>query len=145
MTTLIMAAILITTGCSKQKPPTESKSIAQEVKAAPPVLVEPNAGVDKVQKPSQQITGSWTSTRSGTEMAISPDGSWLTRNMVPGHTNTFSGTWQVKDGFFIMTLTNSPNPNRPASAGDVVRYKIIRMDEHQFIYEDSGRAVTLTR
>jgi hypothetical protein len=65
--------------------------------------------------------------------------------MVPGHTNTFSGTWQIKDGFFIMTLTNSPNPNRSASAADVVRYKIVRMDEHQFIYEDSGRTVTLSR
>jgi hypothetical protein len=94
---------------------------------------------------SHQIAGSWISTRSGAEMVISSDGSWLTRNIVPGHTNTFSGTWQTNDGFFIMTLTNSPNPNRPASSADVVRYKIIRVDEHQFIYEDSGRTVTLTR
>ena len=110
-------------------------------------------------KPSQQITGSWTSTRSGAELTISPDGSWLQRNMDPGHTNTFSGTlqivpghtytfsgtWQIVDGFFIMTTTNSPNPNRPASAGDVVRFKIIHLDEHQFITEDSGRTVTFTR
>src|SRR5665213_1049812 len=50
MTTLVVAAILITTGCSKQKTPTESKPTAPEVKAKPPVLIEPNAGVDKVQK-----------------------------------------------------------------------------------------------
>jgi len=50
MTTLVVAAILITTGCSKQKSPTESKPAAPEVKAKPPVLIEPNAGVDKVQK-----------------------------------------------------------------------------------------------
>ena len=50
MTTLVVAAILITTGCSKQKPPTESKPAAPEVKTKPPVLIEPNAGVDKVQK-----------------------------------------------------------------------------------------------
>jgi hypothetical protein len=50
MTTLVVAAILITTGCSKHKPPTESQPAAPEVKAKPPVLIEPNAGVDKVQK-----------------------------------------------------------------------------------------------
>src|ERR1017187_8337955 len=50
MTTLVVAAILITTGCSKQKTPTESQPAAPEVKAKPPVLIEPNAGVDKVQK-----------------------------------------------------------------------------------------------
>ena len=50
MTTLVVAAILITTGCSKQKSPTESKPAAPEVKTKPPVLIEPNAGVDKLQK-----------------------------------------------------------------------------------------------
>jgi hypothetical protein len=44
MMILAVAALLIATGCSKHKPPTESKP------AKPPVLIEPNAGVDKVQK-----------------------------------------------------------------------------------------------
>jgi hypothetical protein len=50
ITTLVVATILITTSCSKYKPPTESKPIAPEAKAKPPVLIEPNAGVDKVRK-----------------------------------------------------------------------------------------------
>src|SRR5437870_267656 len=50
MTALIVAAILIATGCSKQKPSTESQTAAPEVNAKPPVLIEPNAGVNKVQK-----------------------------------------------------------------------------------------------
>ena len=48
--TLVVAAILITTGCSKQEPPTESKLAAPEVKTKPPVLIEPTAGVAKVEK-----------------------------------------------------------------------------------------------
>jgi len=48
--TLIVAAILITTGCSKEKPSTESQPAAPDVKAKPPVLIAPNAGVDAVQK-----------------------------------------------------------------------------------------------
>lgn len=50
MTTLVVAAILIATGCSKHKPTTESQTTAPEVKAQPPVLIQPNAGVDKVLK-----------------------------------------------------------------------------------------------
>ena len=50
MSALVVAALLIATGCSKQKSPTESKPAAPEVKAKPPVLIEPSAGVDKVQK-----------------------------------------------------------------------------------------------
>ena len=50
MNMLMAAAILIATGCSKQSPPTESQSAAPELEARPPVLVEPNAGIDKVQK-----------------------------------------------------------------------------------------------
>jgi hypothetical protein len=57
MTTLAVTVILITTSCSKQKPPAESKAVAPEAKqvepetkAKPPVLIEPNMGVDKAQK-----------------------------------------------------------------------------------------------
>ena len=98
-------------------------------------------------QPSLRITGTdkYEATGAGVEMAISPDGSWFTRNTAAGHTNTYSGTWQIEDGFLVMTLTNSPNPNHPASAEDIVRFKIVHLDKHQLIYKDSGRTVTLTR
>jgi hypothetical protein len=50
MSVVVAAALLIATGCSKQKPPTESEPTTPEVKVKPPVLIEPNAGVAKVQK-----------------------------------------------------------------------------------------------
>jgi hypothetical protein len=71
MTTLVVAALLIATGCVKQKLPAESKSSALEAAAKPPVLIEPNVGVDKVQKgmnkqqveatlgKPQKINGKW--------------------------------------------------------------------------------------
>jgi hypothetical protein len=54
ITTLVVAAILIATGCSKEKQPTQSKTVAPEAEAKPPILIEPNAGVDKVQKGMNQ-------------------------------------------------------------------------------------------
>jgi hypothetical protein len=55
--TLAVAVILITTSCSKQNPPAESKAVAPEAepvapeaKAKPPVLIEPNMAVDRAQK-----------------------------------------------------------------------------------------------
>jgi hypothetical protein len=78
-------------------------------------------------------------------MTINPDGSWLMGGIFAGHTNTVDGTWLIKDGVFVMTLTNSPMKHGPPTADDVARYKIIHVDEHQFIYEDSGRTVTFTR
>jgi hypothetical protein len=50
MSTLVVVAFLIAAGCSNQKPTTESNSPAPEANAKPPVLIEPNAGVDAVQK-----------------------------------------------------------------------------------------------
>jgi hypothetical protein len=50
MTTLAVTVILIATGCSKQNPSTESKAVVPEAKAKPPVLIEPNMGVDGAQK-----------------------------------------------------------------------------------------------
>jgi len=50
MSTLVVATVLLATGCSKPKSPTESKPAAPEVKAKPPVLIEPEARVDKIQK-----------------------------------------------------------------------------------------------
>lgn len=47
---LIVVALLMAAGCSKEKPPAESKAAAPEVQARPPVVIAPNAGVDGVQK-----------------------------------------------------------------------------------------------
>lgn len=49
-TALIVVALLMASGCSKEKPPAESKPAAPEVQARPPVVIAPNAGVDAVQK-----------------------------------------------------------------------------------------------
>lgn len=53
-TALIVAALLMAPGCSKDKPPAESKAAAPEVPARPPAVIAPNAGVDAVQKGMNQ-------------------------------------------------------------------------------------------
>jgi hypothetical protein len=50
ITALAVVALLMAPGCSKEKPRTESKAAAPQVEAQPPVLIEPGAGVDAVQK-----------------------------------------------------------------------------------------------
>jgi hypothetical protein len=50
MTTLVVVALLIATGCSDHNLPTESQRVAVEANAKPRVLIEPNAGVERVQK-----------------------------------------------------------------------------------------------
>ena len=50
ITALAVVALLMAPGCSKQKRPAESKAAAPEVKAQPPVLIEPGTAVNVVQK-----------------------------------------------------------------------------------------------
>jgi len=78
---------------------------------------------------------------------MSPDGSFSESF---GHSNalvTYQGTWLVKDGELVMTVTNAHGTGNHGvePVGSVDRCKIIHVDEHQFIYEASGHTITLSR
>jgi hypothetical protein len=87
---------------------------------------------------SRQVPGNWTRDRSGT-MFIGSDGSWSIKPSSDSLTNSYAGTWQIKDHVFIMTFTNDP------MKGGIARYTIIRVDDHQLVYEDSGNIHTNSR
>jgi hypothetical protein len=79
---------------------------------------------------------------------ISRDGTFSfvrTWNQRP-HTNTYAGTWKIKNGVMLMTLTNRSgrNPNVPAWVGPL-EAKIIQLDDHQLVEVFEGETIKLTR
>ncbi len=92
----------------------------------------------------QQIAGTWTREGAST-VTITPGGGFYVISRKPDHTNFFAGTWQVRGGIFVMTMTNGPAFNGNALAGTIDRYRIIHVDNHQFVCEEEGQTITLTR
>ena len=57
----------------------------------------------------------------------------------------YEGTWNVKDGFLVETVTKS---SRPAviHVGAVTRDKIVRVDDRELVYQtEQGKTVTRKR
>jgi len=85
----------------------------------------------------EQILGTWYNDHN--EISYLPDGSFhgkFTR-VSPDREWTYAGTWDVKNGFLIATLTNSISKNIPNVAlGEVDRTEIILMDSRHlaFVY-----------
>ena len=93
-------------------------------------------------KLGQQISGTWKNHSGLFTRVFSSDGSFST---IIGHPNalvTYQGTWLVKDGELVMTLTNAQGTGSHqagSSVGDIDRIRIVQVDEHQFSYAEGGR------
>jgi hypothetical protein len=105
-------------------------------------------GCNRDTKLTKKVPGTWkhegTSTQ-GTDtftstMTILPDGTfsyfrlWNERPL----TNTYAGTWQIRGGFMFMTLTNRSGPNPHVPPGAIIKFRIIRLDDHEFVDEING-------
>jgi hypothetical protein len=105
-------------------------------------------GCNRDAKLTKEIPGTWkhdgVSTGSSQDtyastMTISRDGTfsyfrlWNEKPL----TNTYAGTWQVKGGFMLLTLTNRSGPH-PLPRNAVIKSKIIRLDDHEFVDEADG-------
>jgi hypothetical protein len=57
------------------------------------------------------------------------------------------GTWEVRDGYLILTTTNSVAQNAPVKVaiGHVARDKIIFMDAHKLVYTNGTQTFTQVR
>jgi hypothetical protein len=78
----------------------------------------------------RQITGTWTFNQDGA-LTIASDGSWSIMESKRKGTNSFAGTWQITDGVFCMTTTNS---RIEQAVGSVQRYKITHLDDQTLVY-----------
>lgn len=82
----------------------------------------------------QTIIGTWRNPGGYGQMTLDSDGSFSSSWKAGNHTNTFYGTWHVKDGELTMAGTNRNAP--PFS--DTSRSKIIQVDSHVLIFADIG-------
>jgi hypothetical protein len=90
---------------------------------------------------SKQIIGTWTSDDKQSTETYAPDGSFLTLTRASNHTNSFAGTWQIKDGIMIETFTNAPFH----LTGQIFQYRIHVLDGHQLEYEAISPIFKYTR
>ena len=95
---------------------------------------------------SNRMTFSWTNPAIFTR-TISSDGTF---SESLGHRSvlvTYQGTWLVKNGGLVMTVTNAQGTGNHAAGpvGGVDRCQIIQVDDHQFISETGGHTNTWSR
>jgi hypothetical protein len=104
---------------------------------------------------TKNVQGSWkhegTSARDASTYSssttISPDGTFSytrQRNEKP-LTYSMAGTWKIRDGFMLMTITNRSDQDIGGKLGEISKWRIIRLDEHQIVYEVLGVTNILDR
>ena len=72
-------------------------------------------------------------------MTLSPDGSF---SLLDSTNKPSAGTWQIKDGVFIMAFTTAPDAGM---VGIEYKCKIVRLDDHELIYAGRGHNIELKR
>jgi hypothetical protein len=101
-------------------------------------------------KMRRQIIGSWTA-RSGSagSFIFMADGSFRAKfsSDSPQWMQEQDGTWDVKDGFLNMTVTNSTSLNQPIvlPVGHVSHCKVMFIDAHTFTYKNTDGSETFTQ
>lgn len=112
-------------------------------------------GCGRDAKLTKQIPGTWKHEKTATQSAtvftstttISSDGSFTYIRVYNKRplTNAFAGTWQIRDGFLFMTLTNMSDQSPDMPAGSILKSRIIQLDDHLLISERDGMTNILTR
>jgi hypothetical protein len=85
-----------------------------------------------------KAVGSWALPHQSDKMEVRSDGSWL----IGTGTNVAGGSWHVENGYIVSITTNMPGPPRPFAPP--VRFKVIRIDDHQMILLPEGQTNSLT-
>ena len=95
-------------------------------------------------KLAQHITGTWHRDESDT-ITFAPGGSFSRLLRKAGHTDSFTGTWQIKDRVLLMTITSASDARSGPLIGGVESWNIVRVDDHHLVYEQSRQTNTLSR
>lgn len=105
---------------------------------------------DKDAKLQQQIIGTWARDNTG-EMSICTNGSIHSKysRVYPNMTKSwnFEGTWQIRDGYCIVTTTNATaiGTTKLAPVGSTDRAKIIKLDDKSLVWEIDNETITFNR
>ena len=94
---------------------------------------------------SKNLPGTWhaaTAAKNESTFTIAPNGDFTCRTVSQAPTNNLqvelAGTFQVKDGFLIETVTNSTQPRIQGRLPFVSRARIIRADAHEMTITFDG-------
>jgi major membrane immunogen (membrane-anchored lipoprotein) len=95
----------------------------------------------------RQITGTWTNGSGRNIETISSNGSFALTIGTINDRVTYQGTWLIKDGEFVTTVTNAQVTGnyKAGPVGAVSRVKIVKLADHQFFYEYRGQKIELIR
>jgi hypothetical protein len=98
-------------------------------------------------KLGRQITGTWTNSSGRYIETISSNGSFALTIGTINDRVTYQGTWLIKDGEFVTTVTNEQVTGnyKAGPVGAVARIKILQVTDHQFFYESGGQKIELRR
>jgi outer membrane biogenesis lipoprotein LolB len=84
----------------------------------------------------QKASGTWEMPTEHAVITFDADGSCVSK--VPGVDLVMQGTWQVDRGFFTLTITNAVGSVPHAPLGEVQRYKIVSMNDHDLVLQMEG-------
>ena len=102
------------------------------------------ASCGRHDKTSQQIIGTW---QQGSEfsMTLSAGGDFLSSILDTNQTVvlTYQGTWQVREGVLLMTITNVSGTLKHETNGSIDRMRIVELDSHHmtFAYQAAANLV----
>ena len=85
----------------------------------------------------QKASGTWEVPTAHSVVTFDPDGSFVLK--IPGVDLVMQGTWQVDRGFFSQTMTNAVGSEPHSPVGEVVRYKILSMNDHDWVMQMDGK------
>jgi hypothetical protein len=98
----------------------------------------------------QQIVGTWAKGKSS-ELIFNTNGSFLSKmsDVHPNVTKTwnYEGTWQIKDGFCVMTVTNASatGTTNLEADGSVDRAKIVNINYISLVLKFGDQTIAFNR
>lgn len=93
----------------------------------------------------QHIAGTWT--RDSFEMTLSAEGSFVSRWTHSTSSLIYQGTWTVRDGGVVSTITNciAHGTTNFEAVGSVERWAIVRLDRSDLVWSNEGQTISLKR
>jgi hypothetical protein len=95
----------------------------------------------------QRLVGTWTTELDNSRVIeVKQDGTYASRRIVNGTNATAEGTWQVRDGYVIGTVTKV-SASWPDAESGTLSNRIYRLDNRTLIFagRDGGKGLTLQR
>jgi hypothetical protein len=93
----------------------------------------------------KRVVGSWIGPSDKLELTMNSDGNYISKFTRKGIGYEFEGTWMIKDGFLIYTLTtnNTTNTKHTLHVGSVEKFRIIHVNEEELI-DQTGNGGTVS-